>query len=103
MSAKPADTIIDTVELHAPGFKASVLGTMMLSPHDLERKFGLVGGDIMHGNMSTRPALGRASAARPRQLPRADRELVHVRRRHTSRRRRDRRAGTQFPADTRLR
>src|SRR3546814_7805713 len=46
-----ADTIIDTVEADAPGFKASVLGRMVLSPLDLERKFGLVGGDIMHGNM----------------------------------------------------
>ncbi|MGL4541901.1 MAG: phytoene desaturase family protein [Polymorphobacter sp.] len=56
--------ILDTVELHAPGFKASVLGTMLLSPHDLETKFGLIGGDIMHGNMSSdqlwaaRPLLG---------------------------------------------
>ena len=59
-----ADLIIDTVEAWAPGFKASVLGRMILSPLDLERKFGLAGGDIMHGAMtldqlwSARPFLG---------------------------------------------
>ena len=66
-----ADTIIDTVEGHAPGFRASVLGRMILSPRDLERKFGLVGGDIMHGNMtidqlwSARPVLGHAAYRGP--------------------------------------
>lgn len=66
-----ADLIIDTVEKWAPGFKASVLGRMILSPLDLERKFGLVGGDIMHGHMSldqlwaTRPFLGHASHRAP--------------------------------------
>ena len=66
-----ADTIIDTVEAYAPGFRASVLGRMLLSPLDLERKFGLVGGDIMHGNMtldqlwSARPVLGNAAYRGP--------------------------------------
>jgi phytoene dehydrogenase-like protein len=66
-----ADTIIDTVEAYAPGFKASVLGRMILSPLDLERKFGLIGGDIMHGNMtldqlwSARPVLGNAAYRGP--------------------------------------
>ncbi|MFZ5725882.1 MAG: phytoene desaturase family protein, partial [Pseudomonadota bacterium] len=59
-----ADCIIDTVERHAPGFRASIVGQTRLSPKGLERKFGLVGGDIMHGNMSldqlwaARPVLG---------------------------------------------
>ncbi|MDR3509266.1 MAG: NAD(P)/FAD-dependent oxidoreductase [Caulobacteraceae bacterium] len=56
-----ADLIIDTVNQHAPNFKASVLGRMILSPMDLERKFGLTGGDIMHGAMS----LDQLWAARP--------------------------------------
>jgi phytoene dehydrogenase-like protein len=66
-----ADTIIDTVEAHAPGFRASILGTMILSPKGLERKFGLVGGDIMHGNMSldqlwsARPVLGNGAYRGP--------------------------------------
>ena len=47
-----ADLIINTVNDWAPNFKASVLGRMILSPLDLERKLGLVGGDIMHGHMS---------------------------------------------------
>ena len=66
-----ADTIIDTVEAYAPGFRASILGRQILSPKGLERKFGLVGGDIMHGNMSldqlwsARPVLGHGSYRGP--------------------------------------
>ncbi|KQX18356.1 MULTISPECIES: phytoene desaturase family protein [unclassified Sphingomonas] len=61
---KAADHIIATVEAHAPGFARSVVGRQILSPLDLERTFGLVGGDIMHGHMSldqlwsARPILG---------------------------------------------
>lgn len=66
-----ADTIIDTVERYAPGFRASILGTMILSPTGLERKFGLAGGDIMHGHMSidqlwaARPMLGHGAYRGP--------------------------------------
>ena len=56
-----ADTIIETVNNHAPNFKSSILGTMILSPLDLEEKFGLIGGDIMHGQMT----LDQMWAARP--------------------------------------
>ncbi len=68
---KAADTIIDTVEACAPGFRASILGTQILSPKGLERKFGLAGGDIMHGNMSLdqlwsgRPVLGNGAYRGP--------------------------------------
>jgi phytoene dehydrogenase-like protein len=68
---KAAETIIDTVERHAPGFRASILGRQVLSPKGLERKFGLAGGDIMHGNMtldqlwSARPVLGHGSYRGP--------------------------------------
>ena len=68
---KAADTIIDTVEARAPGFRASILGRQVLSPKGLERKFGLAGGDIMHGNMtldqlwSARPVLGHGSYRGP--------------------------------------
>ncbi|GHH52678.1 phytoene desaturase family protein [[Pseudomonas] boreopolis] len=61
-----ADLMIATVERHAPGFAASVLGRQVLSPLDLEREFGLVGGDIFHGALSlnqlfsARPMLGQA-------------------------------------------
>jgi phytoene dehydrogenase-like protein len=59
-----ADLMIDTVNAYAPNFKASVLGRQINSPLDLERTFGLVGGDIMHGALSldqmfsARPMLG---------------------------------------------
>jgi phytoene dehydrogenase-like protein len=59
-----ADHIIDTVTAHAPNFKSSIIARQIHSPLDLERKFGLVGGDIFHGHMSldqlwsARPVLG---------------------------------------------
>ena len=59
-----ADRIIDTVTAHAPNFRASVIARQIHSPLDLERKFGLIGGDIFHGRMSldqlwsARPVLG---------------------------------------------
>ncbi len=66
-----ANTILDTVEEYAPGFRSSILGQSQLSPKGLEDTFGLVGGDIMHGNMtidqlwSARPVLGNASYRGP--------------------------------------
>jgi phytoene dehydrogenase-like protein len=59
-----ADLMIDTVNRYAPNFRASVLGRQIMSPLDLERTFGLVGGDIFHGALtldqmfSARPMLG---------------------------------------------
>ncbi|HET7674926.1 MAG TPA: NAD(P)/FAD-dependent oxidoreductase [Gammaproteobacteria bacterium] len=59
-----ADLVIDTVNEYAPNFKASVLGRQVLTPLDLERTFGLIGGDIFHGALSldqlfsARPTLG---------------------------------------------
>ena len=59
-----ARLMIDTVDAVAPGFARSVLGFEALSPLDLERRFGLVGGDIFHGALgldqlfSARPVLG---------------------------------------------
>jgi phytoene dehydrogenase-like protein len=66
-----ADLMIDTVERYAPGFRASVIGRQVLSPLDLERTFGLIGGDIMHGAMSldqmfsARPVLGHGDYRTP--------------------------------------
>jgi len=56
-----ADLMIDTVNAYAPNFKAAVLGRQIMSPLDLERTFGLIGGDIMHGHLS----LDQLFAARP--------------------------------------
>jgi phytoene dehydrogenase-like protein len=59
-----ADLMIDLVNSHAPNFKAAVLGRQIMSPLDLERTFGLIGGDIFHGALSldqlfsARPMLG---------------------------------------------
>lgn len=61
-----ADLMIETVNNVAPNFKASVLGRQIMSPLDLERTFGLIGGDIFHGQLdlnqlfSARPMLGHA-------------------------------------------
>src|ERR1700687_321013 len=47
-----ADLMIATVDRYAPGFAASVIGRQVLSPLDLERQFGLLGGDIFHGALT---------------------------------------------------
>src|ERR1700685_1657418 len=47
-----ADLMIETVETYAPGFKRSAIARQILTPLDLERDFGLVGGDIFHGQLS---------------------------------------------------
>jgi phytoene dehydrogenase-like protein len=66
-----ADLMIDTVDAWAPGFKASVVGRLALTPLDLERRFGLIGGDIFHGRLtldqlfSARPVLGHADHRMP--------------------------------------
>ena len=46
-----AEAIIDTVNEFAPNFRHSVIATQILSPLDLEREFGLTGGDIFHGSL----------------------------------------------------
>ncbi|TGX49671.1 NAD(P)/FAD-dependent oxidoreductase [Sphingomonas gei] len=66
-----ADLIIETVNDHAPNFKASVIARQIHSPLDLERKFGLIGGDIFHGAMgldqlwAARPVLGHGDYRAP--------------------------------------
>jgi phytoene dehydrogenase-like protein len=66
-----ADLMIATVDQYAPGFAASVGGRQILSPLDLERQFGLLGGDIFHGALtlnqlfSARPMLGHADYRGP--------------------------------------
>ena len=66
-----ADLMIETVNAHAPNFKASVLARQINSPLDLERTFGLIGGDIFHGALSldqmfsARPMLGHGNYRGP--------------------------------------
>ncbi|XP_060602331.1 LOW QUALITY PROTEIN: pyridine nucleotide-disulfide oxidoreductase domain-containing protein 2-like [Ruditapes philippinarum] len=47
-----ADTVFNSIEQYAPGFKESVVGRDILTPPDLEAVFGLTGGNIFHGAMS---------------------------------------------------
>jgi phytoene dehydrogenase-like protein len=66
-----ADLMMDTVNAHAPNFRAAVLGRQIMSPLDLERTFGLIGGDIFHGQLSldqmfsARPMLGHGNYRGP--------------------------------------
>ncbi|MBL0140727.1 MAG: NAD(P)/FAD-dependent oxidoreductase [Betaproteobacteria bacterium] len=68
---KAADAVIDLVSRHAPNFRRSVIARRILSPLDLEREFGLVGGDIFHGKLtlnqlfSARPVLGHGNYRMP--------------------------------------
>lgn len=68
-----ADLMIETVDRYAPGFKRSVVARQVLTPLDLERDFGLIGGDIFHGALtlnqlfSARPMLGHADYRGPLQ------------------------------------
>jgi phytoene dehydrogenase-like protein len=66
-----ADLVIDTVTRHAPNFERSVLAAQILSPLDIEQRFGMVDGDIFHGALSldqlfsARPRLGYADYRMP--------------------------------------
>ena len=61
---KAAQAVIAHVTRFAPNFRASIIARRALSPLDLERELGLVGGDIFHGKLSlnqlfsARPVLG---------------------------------------------
>jgi phytoene dehydrogenase-like protein len=61
------DLIIKTVNDYAPNFAKAVTARKLLSPKDLERDYGLVGGCIFHGSLklnqvfSMRPAAGVAN------------------------------------------
>jgi phytoene dehydrogenase-like protein len=58
------DAVFDVVERFCPNFRRALLGYRAWSPRDLEQEFGLVGGDIFHGQLSLdqlfsmRPLLG---------------------------------------------
>ena len=66
-----ADLVIDTVDRACAEFRGSVIGRQVLSPLDLERRFGLVDGDIFHGQLgldqlfSRAPVLGHADYRMP--------------------------------------
>jgi phytoene dehydrogenase-like protein len=66
-----AEHMLAAVTRYAPNFRANVIACQALSPLDLEREFGLVGGDIAHGALtldqlfSARPVLGHANYRTP--------------------------------------
>jgi phytoene dehydrogenase-like protein len=47
-----ADRVTDTIGEYAPNFKGSVIERQVLTPYDIEQRFGLVGGNIFQGEMS---------------------------------------------------
>lgn len=46
-----ADVCLAEIDRYAPGFSKGVLHRQVLAPPDLEREFGLTGGNIFHGAM----------------------------------------------------
>ncbi len=66
LKPRAIESIFSVVEQHCPNFRRALLGYQALSPLDLERDFGLIGGDIFHGQLSLdqlfsmRPLLGYA-------------------------------------------
>ena len=63
--------ILSTVTKLAPNFESSIIAKTVLSPRDLEEKFGLIGGDIFHGTLTldqlytARPVLGHGNYRGP--------------------------------------
>lgn len=66
-----ADRLIDLYDQVAPGFKASILHRDIVGPHEMEQEYGLLGGNIFHGELSLeqlfhmRPAPGYADYRTP--------------------------------------
>lgn len=66
-----ADRVVARMEEVAPGFTDSVLHRQVLGPYDIEHEYGLVGGNIFHGELSVgqmfhgRPAAGYADLRTP--------------------------------------
>jgi phytoene dehydrogenase-like protein len=66
-----ADRVVARMDAVAPGFADSVLHRQVIGPHEMERDYGLVGGNIFHGELSPwqlfhlRPAPGYADFRTP--------------------------------------
>ena len=79
-----ADRMIDCYNELAPNFKASILHRDIVGPYDMEQEYGLVGGNIFHGELSLeqlfhmRPAPGYADYRTPLRRP-VLRQLGHAR------------------------
>jgi phytoene dehydrogenase-like protein len=68
---KYADRVLDRMEAVAPGFTGSVLHRQVIGPHQMQEEYGLVGGNIFHGELTMgqmfhgRPAAGYADFRTP--------------------------------------
>ncbi|GGK09178.1 FAD-dependent oxidoreductase [Pilimelia anulata] len=66
-----ADRLTARIEAVAPGFTDSVIGRQVIGPHLMETEYGLVGGNIFHGELTpaqmfhARPAAGYADLRTP--------------------------------------
>jgi len=66
-----ADRVIARLEAVAPGFTDSVLHRQVIGPHQMQEEYGLIGGNIFHGELSlgqmfhARPAAGYADLRTP--------------------------------------
>jgi phytoene dehydrogenase-like protein len=66
-----ADRVLDRLDAVAPGFTSSVLHRQVIGPHQMQEEYGLVGGNIFHGELSlgqmfhARPAAGYADLRTP--------------------------------------
>jgi phytoene dehydrogenase-like protein len=66
-----ADRVVARMEQVAPGFAASVLHRQVIGPHQMQEEYGLVGGNIFHGELTmgqmfhARPAAGYADLRTP--------------------------------------
>jgi phytoene dehydrogenase-like protein len=66
-----ADRVIARMETVAPGFTSSVLHRQVIGPNQMQQEYGLVGGNIFHGELSLgqmfhgRPAAGYADLRTP--------------------------------------
>ena len=66
-----ADRMIDCYNEVAPNFKSSILHTDVVGPYEMEHEYGLIGGNIFHGELSLeqlfhmRPAPGYADYRTP--------------------------------------
>jgi phytoene dehydrogenase-like protein len=47
-----SDRVLDIIEEYAPNIRSIVVDRQVLTPLDLERQFGITGGNIFHGEMS---------------------------------------------------
>jgi phytoene dehydrogenase-like protein len=71
--AGAVDAVFDVVESCCPNFRRALVGYRAWTPLDLERDYGLTGGDIFHGQLSPdqlfslRPVLGHARYRGPLQ------------------------------------